>query len=179
MWQEYSVFQAWANSVGTQQTGDVHPCCCNVGPASQKMGQHHINIVCMTRVCLASQNTDPSQSRHNKLNQCWLSAGPTVKQRWFNVVCLLGYYIINPHSNKLNSLKQYWLNYVSALWKVSLYSPSVGSKSLLPCWFYIDHSVAKHVCNRLKYVSVGKNMLIEMSVCLNIKLWKYHYFSST
>ena len=47
-WREYSVFQVWANSVSTQQTGDVDPCCCNVGPPSQKMDQHYINIVCIS-----------------------------------------------------------------------------------------------------------------------------------
>ena len=43
---------------------------------------------------------------------------------------------------------------------------SIGSKSLFPCWFYINLSIAKHVCNRLKYVSVGKNIPVFLNwVC--------------
>ena len=40
-----------------------------------------------------------------------------------------------------------------------LYSTSIGSKSLSSCWFYINQSVARHVCNRLKYVSVTRSTL--------------------
>ena len=32
--------------------------------------------------------------------------------------------------------------------------------------FYINHSVAKHVCNRLKYVSVGKNITVIRNECV-------------
>ena len=42
-------------------------------------------------------------------------------------------------SNKLNMLKQCWLNHESALLMVSQHLTSIGSKLFIPCWFYINH----------------------------------------
>ena len=134
---------------------------CKIGPASQKMGQPYINIVCRAYVScllgLAKNLTFPqAQEIVSMLVNRWSTVydvRPTLILHWFNILCLLGditWWTPIPNILNMDQRCRWWAELLI----------SIGSNSLIPCWFYINHSIAKHVCNRLNYVSVDKISLL-------------------